>query len=75
VHANLCLHIITTPSLWWEGGTRVGDYLKYSPLAAKIILSWRESGGKILKNDIVDIYRAYYQESTIAPNVSSPFNT
>ena len=46
VHANLCLHTFTTRSLGWEG---VGDYLKYSPAAAKILLLCCENVWKDLK--------------------------
>ena len=44
VHANLCLHTFTTRFLGWEGG--VGDYLKYFPVAAKILLLCLENAWK-----------------------------
>ena len=46
VHANLCLHTLT-PELFRVGGVRVGNYLKYSPVAAKIILWCWKTCGKI----------------------------
>lgn len=48
MHANLCLHIFIKRSLGWEGGG-VGDYLKYSPVAAKIILLCWENVKKDFK--------------------------
>ena len=76
VHANLCLHTLTPSSLGWEG---VGDYLKYSPVAAKIFLWCWKTCGKIWKKRYclkMYIYKEHhfwgYDKNTVRTTSNQP---